>query len=415
MSLRPRTLWTTLAIAVPLLAALIWAFLPRPPEVETAAAHVGRFEAGVDALARTRVRERYLVSAPLAGRVSRIALREGDAVQRDAVVATLSPALSPMLDARTEAELAARLEAGGANIDRAQARIARARVVVEEARGLLRRYDGLRKGGYVSAQQLDSQRLAVDAARRELAAAEQERHVAEHERDIARAALSAARGGPQAERALALRAPVSGRVLRVMQDSAAPVAIGTPLLEIGDLADLEVVAELLTEDALRAAPGTPVRIVDWGGDAPLDGRVRRVEPGAYTKVSALGVEEQRVEVRIDLVGPRAQWAALGDGYRAGVRVLTQVADGALQVPVSALFPAPGAVDPQAMAVFRIDDGRARLTPVEVLGRNDQSAWIRAVKGQATVQAGTEVIVYPGESVEDGGRVRIRRVAPAGGA
>lgn len=415
MSIRPRTLWTAVAIAVLLLAALAWAFVPRPPEVETAAAHSGRFEAGIDALARTRVRERYLVSAPLAGRVSRIALREGDAVERDAVIATLSPALSPMLDARTEAELSARLEAGGANIDRAQARIARARVAVEEARGLLRRYQGLRKDGYVSAQQIDSQRLAVDAATRELAAAEQERHVAEHERDIARAALSAVRGGPQAERALALRAPVAGRVLRVLQDSAAPVAIGTPLLEIGDLADLEVVAELLTEDALHATPGTPVRIVDWGGAAPLDGRVRRVEPGAYTKVSALGVEEQRVEVRIDIVSPRAQWATLGDGYRVGVRVLTRISEGALQVPVSALFPAPGAADPQAMALFRIDDGRARLTRVEVLGRNDASAWIRPIQGQAAVQAGTEVIVYPGETVEDGGRVRIRRVAPAGGA
>ena len=415
MSIRTRTVWTIVVIAVPLLAALAWAFVPRPPEVETTTAHSGRFEAGIDALARTRVRERYLVSAPLAGRVSRIALREGDAVERDAVIATLSPALSPMLDARTAAELSARLEAGGANIDRAQARIARARVAVEEARSLLRRYEGLRKDGYVSAQQLDSQRLAVDAATRELAAAEQERHVAEHERDIARAALSAARGGPQAERALALRAPAAGRVLRVLQDSAAPVAIGTPLLEIGDLADLEVVAELLTEDALHATPGTPVRIVDWGGDAPLDGRVRRVEPGAYTKVSALGVEEQRVEVRIDIVSPRAQWATLGDGYRVGVRVLTRMGEGALQVPVSALFPAPGAADPQAMALFRVDDGRARLTRVQVLGRNDASAWIRPIQGQAAVKAGTEVIVYPGETVEDGGRVRTRRVAPAGGA
>lgn len=415
MSIRPRTVWATVAIAVPLLAALAWAFVPRPPEVETATAHSGRFEAGIEALARTRVRERYLVSAPLAGHVSRITLREGDAVERDAVIAILSPALPPMLDARTEAELSARLEAGGANIDRAQARIARARVAVEEARSLLRRYDGLRKDGYVSAQQIDSQRLAVDAATRELAAAEQERHVAEHERDIARAALSAARGGPQAERALALRAPVTGRVLRVLQDSAAPVAIGTPLLEIGDLADLEVVAELLTEDALHAAPGTPVRIVDWGGEAPLDGRVRRVEPGAYTKVSALGVEEQRVEVRIDIVSPRAQWATLGDGYRVGVRVLTRMGEGALQVPVSALFPAPGAADPQAMALFRVDDGRARLTRVQVLGRNDASAWIRPIQGQAAVKAGTEVIVYPGETVEDGGRVRTRRVAPAGGA
>jgi HlyD family secretion protein len=200
---------------------------------------------------------------------------------------------------------------------------------------------------------------------------------------------------------------VAGRVLRLLQTSEATVAVGTPLLEIGDTRRLEIVAELLTTDALRTRPGDRVRIDRWGGPATLEGRVRRVEPAAFTKVSALGVEEQRVNVLIDITSPREAWSALGDGFRVGLRIVLLSVPDALQVPVSAVFPLPrprdGPAPDPSMAVFGIVDGRARRLPVEVGGRNGSEAWIRAGLAE-----GDAVIVYPPATVADGARVEARR-------
>jgi HlyD family secretion protein len=396
-------------------ALLVWAFAPRPLQVELATASIGRFERTIDEDGRTRVRDRYVVSAPLAGQLSRIALREGDAVRPDTVLATLTPALSPMLDARSEAQLAARAEAADANIARALTRIARARTALALARNTLKREEALAKDRYIAAGQLDTDRLAVRAAEQELQSAEQERHVAGHELEQARAALAAVRDADNGN-AFAVRAPVAGRVLRILQTSAGTVALGTPLLEIGDTAGMEIVAELLTGDALQATPGTPVRIERWGGATPLAGKVRRVEPAGFTKISALGVEEQRVNVLIDIASPPEQWRALGDGYRVGVRIVAVSRDRVLQVPVSAVFPRPsGAADDAAdngaggdndrMAVFAVDGDRARLREVVLGGRNGEDAWI--VSG---LREGERVIVYPGEALEDGARVEARTVA-----
>lgn len=409
--------WIFGGLAVAAVAALLaWAFAPRPLQVETATATRGRFERTLDEDGRTRVRDRYVVSAPLAGRVSRIALREGDAVTPDTVLATLTPALSPMLDTRSEAQLAARVETADANVARARTRIARARTALALARNTLKREEALAKDRYIAASQLDTDRLAVRAAEQELQSAEQEHHVAGHELEQARAALAAVRDADGGGEAFAVRAPVAGQVLRVMQTSAGTVALGTPLLEIGDTAGMEIVAELLTADALQAVPGTPVRIERWGGSAPLQGRVRRVEPAAFTKISALGVEEQRVNVLIDPVTPRAQWRALGDGYRVGVRIVAVSRDRVLRVPVSAVFPHPSdavdgtpddatADDDGRMAVFAIEGGRARLREVVIGGRNGEQAWI--VSG---LREGERVIVYPGDAVRDGARVEARTVA-----
>jgi HlyD family secretion protein len=409
--------WIFGGLAVAAVAALLaWAFAPRPLQVETATATHGRFERTLDEDGRTRVRDRYVVSAPLAGRLSRIVLREGDAVTPDTVLATLTPALSPMLDARSESQLAARVETADANVARARTRIARARTALALARNTLKREQALAKDRYISASQLDTDRLAVRAAEQELQSAEQERHIADHELEQARAARAAVRDADGGGEAFAVRAPVAGQVLRVMQTSAGTVALGTPLLEIGDTAGMEIVAELLTTDALQAAPGTPVRIERWGGQAPLQGRVRRVEPAAFTKISALGVEEQRVNVLIDLVTPRAQWRALGDGYRVGVRIVAVSRDRVLRVPVSAVFPRPSdassnTADDSAgdarerMAVFAIDGDRARLREVVIGGRNGEDAWI--VSG---LREGERVIVYPGDAVHEGARVEARTVA-----
>jgi HlyD family secretion protein len=384
---------------------LAWAFAPRPVEVEVAVAAVGRFEATIDEDGKTRLRDRYVVSAPLAGRLERIQLREGDAVAAGAVVATLTPALSPLLDERTLRAQRARVEVTQAMVKRVDARMERARVALQQARNDLQRTEQLARQGFVSPNRLESEQLAAVAAQKELDTALEERRVAVHEVEQARAALSAVGAGASADGVFTLRSPVAGRVLRVLQTSETVVALGTPLLELGDTAQLEIVAELLTTDALKIAPGSPVVVERWGGPGTLLGRVRLVEPAAFTKISALGVEEQRVRVLIELSTPAQRWAALGDGYRVGVRIVTVAREGVLMVPVSAVFPVPGdGTNTGGMAAFVVRDGRARQVPVQLGGRNGSVAWV--TQGLA---AGDVVIVYPGNAVSDGVRVRVRRV------
>jgi HlyD family secretion protein len=273
----------------------------------------------------------------------------------------------------------------------------------------------LSQQGFVAPTKLEDDRLAAIAAQKEVEAATADRHVATHDLEQARAALSAVRqpATNAAKPGFPVHAPVAGRVLRLLQTSEASVALGTPLVELGDTSRLEIVAELLTTDALAAAPGSRVIIERWGGPATLEGRVTRVEPGAFTKVSALGVEEQRVRVLIEITSPYAQWQALGDGYRVGVRVVTLAQDSAVQVPVSAVFPLPGDEPADAnggagavprFAVFLVDGSRARQVPVSVAARNGNMAWVRS-----GLTPGQRVIVYPSAAVRDGVKVAARKV------
>lgn len=388
-------------VALAAVLALTWAFSPRPVEVEVAKAVIGSFETTIDEDGKTRLRDRYVVSAPLAGLLTRISLREGDAVRAGQVVATLMPVLSPLVDERTLREQQARLEAAQANVQRVNARIEGAKVALQQARNEAQRSEQLALQGFVSPTKLDNDRLVMLAAQKELDAASEERHVAVHEVDQARAALMAVqRPDGRAARVFELKAPVSGSVVRVVQTSEATVALGTPLIEIGDVSRIEIVAELLTADALAAPPGSPVIVDRWGGKAPLEGKVRLVEPAGFTKVSALGVEEQRVRVLIDITSPPERWRPLGDGYRVGVRIVTRSVRSALKVPASAVFPMEGG----GMAVFVFDGKRARRVPVQLVARNGNDAWV----GQG-VAAGTQVIVYPPPAVGDGVRVRARSV------
>jgi HlyD family secretion protein len=381
---------------------LAWALAPRPVEVEVADVTSGPFEVTIDEEGKTRLTERYVVSAPLAGRLARITLREGDTVSADTVVATLTPVLSPLLDERTTRALNARIETAQASLQRAATRIERARVAQEQAQNDLKRTEQLAQQGFVAPTKLDDDRLDLLAAQKEVAASVEDQNVARHELAVARAALSASRSvsGTGGARPFAVRSPVSGRVLRVPQTSEATVSVGTPLLEIGDTSRLEVVAELLTTDALQALPGSRVRIERWGGAGTLEGRVRRVEPAAFTKVSALGVEEQRVNVLIDLTSPAEQWKALGDGFRVSVRIVTLAEPKILRVPVSAVFPRREG----GSGVFVLDGNRARLTPVDIGARNGGAAGVR--RGLAE---GARVIVYPPAGVSDGVRVKPRAV------
>lgn len=398
----------TAAAALAVAAAMAWAFAPRPLPVETGTVTTGRFETAVEDDGKTRLPDQYLVSAPLAGRVSRITLREGDPVAAGAVVAQLRPAPAPLLDERSRSQLQARLDGARAQVEAATAALGRADIGLRRSQHDYQRTVQLGNAGFVAASRLENEQLAVQAAQRERDGAAAQRQIARHEVEQARAALEAGGTPVSADAAVAVRAPVAGRVLRVIQTSAAVVPLGAPLLEIGDPGRLEVVAELLTADAIEARPGSPVRIDRWGG-RPLNGRVRRVEPAAFTKISALGVEEQRVRVLIDILDADAATAGLGVSYRVNVRILTSRRDQVLKVPVSAVFPLPGksGADAGAMGVYQVRDGRARLSEVRLGGRNDAEAWV-----QAGLQHGAQVIVYPSAQVRDGDRVRLRSVAQA---
>ncbi len=396
--MKRRTMIVTALAGAALLALLAWAFAPSPVAVELAAVSLGRYEQAIVEDGRTRLRERYSVNAPLAGRLARITLREGDAVAEGGAVALITPVLAPLLDERSRAELVGRRDAAQAGLQRAAVLIEQQRTVLAQARNELQRSEQLAGQGFVAPTKLDADRLALQAAQQALEAAQQTRHMAEHELEVARAALQAQQSGASA--GFLLRSPVAGRVLKVAQASETTVALGTALLEIGDTAQLEIVAELLTTDAMQAKPGAAVLIDRWGGTGLLQGRLRSVEPAAFTKVSALGVEEQRVKVLIDLSSPVPP--ALGDGFRVGVRILSLVQDGAMMVPVSAVFPRPG--QSGAMAVFVAESGRARLRAVTLGGRNNSQAWVRS-----GLSAGQSVIEYPPAAVAEGVRIKSRQV------
>lgn len=379
-------------------ALLAWAFSPRPVTVEAAPVLQGRYEQAIEEDGRTRLKDRYTVSAPVAARVMRIALREGDRVAAGEPVAVLLPVLSTLVDERSSREAGARHQAAAANVARATARMARTQVAAEEAQLELHRTEKLVREGFLSASRLDSARLAFTAARREVEVARAEREAAVHDQAQAGAALLPVNAGSSAGRPLTVRSPVAGVVLRIPQASEATVTPGAALLDIGDPARMEVVADLLTTDAVQAQPGGPAFVERWGGP-PVAARVRRVEPAAFTKVSALGIEEQRVKVVVDVDTPPEAWRAMGDGFRVTLRIVTLRVEQVVLAPVGALFP----IGDGGMGVFRIEAGRAKLQPVDLGGRNGSEAWVRS-----GLEPGQSVILYPPPTVSDGQRVQTRR-------
>jgi HlyD family secretion protein len=401
-----------------LLGASVYAFLPRPPVVETAIVAVGPLAATVDEEGRTRARDRYTIAAPTAGDLERVTLHVGDPVRRGQALAALH--LSP-LDAREREAARGRLHAAEAlrreaveNAARAAADTARAAADAEQAARDRERAEQLQAKGYIPLQELEqarsietSARSAETAARKGADAARFRVDAAASEVAVAKAALLVGEEGADDDRRrLTLRAPADGRVLRVHEESERVVAAGTPILEVGDPTRLEVVIEVLSSDAVRVRPGMPVRLEGWGGEKPLAASVRTVEPAAFTKVSALGVEEQRVNVIADIAAAPVD---LGDGYRVEARIVTWAADAVLKVPASALFrdavpPAGGAPSASGpgWAVFTVAEGRARLRRVEVGHRTAAEAEITA-----GLAAGDRVVLHPPNELRDGVRVTVR--------
>jgi HlyD family secretion protein len=397
---RRHRIWIAVAIALAI-AAFAWAFAPQPLPVEAAEVRRAAFEQTIDEDGKTRVRERYVISAPTSGRLARIRLDPGDAVLAGKPVARLTPTAPALLDARTVRELQERVGAAEAALRQARAEAARSVAAADQAQADLQRLRRLEAEGFVAAAAREQAELAARAQSRAAEAATAAVQAAEHNLAQARAALLRARelpDGASLAGELPVVSPITGRVLRVLQQSEAVVAIGTPLVEVADPDDLEIVVDVLSTDAIRIAPGAPVRI-DAGGLA-LEGRVRRVEPGAFTKVSALGVEEQRVNVIVDFASPREQWRRLGDGYRVDVRIVVLARPDAVVVPVAALFRGDG-----GWAAYVVDEGRARLRRVKLGARSALDAWI-----EEGLAPGERVIVYPSDSVADGKRVAVVRGA-----
>ncbi len=389
-----RALWVLVAALVAL--ALWRALSPAPAPADLAIAERAPMRVTLDEDGRTRVRERHVVSAPQSGRLLRVTLDPGDTVRAGDVVARLVPTVPSLLDARTRAEAEARVSAARSAVVRAQAAFRAARAAAELARTEAARMAGLFAQRAIPEAEHDAAATRARTATGEAEAAAAAEKVAQSELAMARAVLARPADGAAAE--IPVVAPVGGRVLRVPQESEAVVAAGTPILEIGDPADLEVVVDVLTADAVGLAPGTPVSIVRWGGPEALEGRVRLVEPHAFTKISALGIEEQRVWVRVDIVTPRTVWAALGDGFEVDARFLLWSGEDVLQVPASAVFRRG-----DDWAVFRVDDEeRARLARVD-LGRSNGAA----VEIRGGLAAGDAVVDYPGERVAEGVRLEVR--------
>ncbi|WP_242342543.1 efflux RND transporter periplasmic adaptor subunit [Anaeromyxobacter terrae] len=378
------------AVAVGVVAL---ALRPERVRVDVGAASRGPIRETVDGTGKTRVRERFVVSAPVPGHLERVALRAGDCVAASAVVAVMAPAGSAPLDARTRAELTARLAAARAALEEARAGASRARVASEQAGRDLARTRALASGGSAPASEVEAAVALAQGRAEEADMAEHAVRRAAGEAEAARAALAgaAARGGER----VPLRAPAEGRVLEVLRESEGPIAAGTPILELGDPRVLEVEVELLTTQAVRVAPAAPVEVVRWGGEGVLAGRVRRVEPSAFTKVSALGVEEQRVFVLVDPVGPG--WERLGDGFSVEARVVVAAREDALQVPASALFRSG-----DRWAVFVVEGGRARQREVTVAEQGEV-----AVAIASGLTPGERVVLHPTDAIADGTRVAPR--------
>lgn len=386
----------TAAALLAFLAALGWAFYPKPIAVDVAEIRTGHFERRIEEDGRTRLRERFVVSAPVAGRLARVSLREGDTVQQGQIVASLWPATPALLDERRVGEQREQIAAAEAGVQRARAGVARSEAVLAQAEADLQRNEKLAGRGFISTNQVETARLAAQLRRRELEAAREEMKATQHQLAQLQVALRQAGGRePLANRPLPVRSPVAGKVLRLRQQSEAVLAAGTPLLELGDPAAMEVLVDLLTEDAARVQPGAVAELMNWGGPDTLEARVRLVEPSAFTKVSALGVEEQRVNVLLDIVSPHGRWQALGDNYKVDVSIPVLASEDATMVPVGCLFPRGS-----RQALFVSDGGRARLHEVELVARNGRDAWIRT-----TLKPGTRVIAYPPAALRDGDRVR----------
>lgn len=379
----------TALIALAGIGGLAWAFWPRPLAVETAVIGTQDIAVTVEEEGKARIREVFTVSAPIPGQTLRIGLHAGDQVVKDqTVVVSIRPAAPGLLDARLKRVAEAAAASARASVGLATAEVKQAEAQLTFLKTELDRAQTLSRQGTISERALDKARLDVDTAAATLDSARASLNVRQRELERAEAALIET-GASEGPCCTEIRAPVTGRILRVLAESEQVVQAGAPLMEIGDPTDIEIVTDVLSRDAVEIRPGSHAVIDNWGG-APLPATVRRVEPSAVTKVSALGIEEQRVSVILDL-DDESRAAELGDGFRVVARITVWEGNGLLAVPVAALFRQGG-----DWAVYRVVNGKAERAVIKLGRRNDSFAEV--VSGLA---AGDTVILHPSDQMEDG--------------
>lgn len=389
----------TWSIGLGLVGLIGYGLRPQPSEIELGVVARGPLTVHVVEEGKTRIRNRYIVSSPIAGQMRRVPLKAGDeVVAGKTVITTIEPVLASLLDPRTRLQAEARIKTTEAARAQAAQNLDMARTAEKFAVSNWDRTQKLKASGSISETDRDNAQRDFEMRQREVRASEFALKVAEFELEQSKAALlqlNAPASDKPAE--WPVYAPVNGRVLKVMQESAMVVTPGTAILEVGDPADIEIEAEILSRDAVTIPKGAKVQIEQWGDDAPLEGAVRLVEPAAFTKVSALGVEEQRVIVLSDLVNPPPKAKALGDRYRVEVRVAVWHKDDVLLVPSGALFR-----EGSDWKTFVFDSGKAKKVTVEA-GRSD-GRMTEVVKG---IDLGTQVLLHPPDTVKDGVPVKAR--------
>lgn len=368
----------------------VWAFVPKPIRVETGRVARGTLQVSVDEEAETRVHDRFEIATPVAGRLRRIELHASDPVTAGQPLAQIEPL---PLDPQQRDELLARLESARASQREAEALVERMRAEYEQAERNFVRASKLSTDGVISREQLELAETAEANANKTLDAATFKARAAEYEVRAAQAALIALateRGGKPA--IVTLRSPINGQVLRMLQQSERVLTAGTPVLQVGHPSELEIVSDVLSTEAVKVRPGNPVLIENWGGEGVVHAQVRTVESSGFMKISALGVEEQRVNIVMDFIDPPGR---LGDGYRMDIRIIVWEGNHILTVPASALFRRG-----QSWNAFIIENGRARSLAVEIGHRNPLQ--VEVLKG---LQEGGQVILHPGNQITDGARVR----------
>ncbi len=404
-----RWLWI-IVLAAMAAAGIFLGFRPQPVPVETAKVTRGPLRVTVEEEGKTRLRSRYVISAPVTGVMPRLKWKAGDTIRAGELITALNPPPPVVLDARTKDTSAARVKAVEAAQVVAAARVRAMEEQVRVARNDLEfwrrqreRDEKLRQTGDIPADRVDRNQTeltrveaAIAAAERNVATARAEVESTRAEPDAARATLRMTTSGAATGERISVVAPTGGRVIKVIRESEGPVAAAEPLLEIGDAQALEVIVDLLSADAVRVQPGTRVLLTRWGGEATLEARVRVTEPGGFTKVSALGVEEQRVRVVSDLVTPATEWKALGDGYRVEAAFVLWESPSVLQAPTSTLFRLQ-----DQWAVFAVDaTGLARRRTVQLGHRNALAAEVLS-----GLEDNADVITHPDETVKDGVMVK----------
>jgi HlyD family secretion protein len=387
----------SIALTVALAAALLLLLRPQPLDVDTAQVVRAPLDQTVVDDGRARVRERYTVSAPVAGTLARIDLNEGDVVEPGMIVARLLPIPSPLLDPRARQVAEQRLASSIDAQKQADASVTRATAALEQAQREHTRVEALAKEGTLAPAVLEQAEADARMREAELASARFSEKVALHEIEQARAAVERFSPGGRSSDEFNVTSPVHGEVLHVLHKSEGVVEAGRTLLEVGDPQALELVVDVLSQDAVSVRSGMPARLLHWGGEPPLAARVRRVEPSAFTKTSALGVDEQRVNVVLDPEGQRDAWRSIGDGFAAEVEITVWSKPDVVQAPTSALFR-----QGNGWAVFVVSGGRAVVRAVQAGHRGALQTEI--VSG---LVPGETVIVHPGASVHEGARVASR--------